>query len=474
MTLHQIVNRCSVRRYCVRVVAACAALTSLALGAAFGGMVSHWPFDSDLSDSQFNYDGAPAGDAAVDTAIKRVGAGALKLDGVGDYVNVGDLDVTTASLSISAWVRLGGLDNTDCIFTTIESPYVFGVRDSGCIWAGINGDDWYATDDDGAVVPLDTWTHLAMIYDGTNIVRYINGEATGTDKPASGNIVASTEDEAFAVIGSDGVGNGRDLDGHVDDLAVWDHALTTQQLARVVEGGALNWRGSGLISYWPFDTETVFADQQGHYDGEVRGDAHVDGDDKVYGTGSLDLDGAEGPGDEAPDCVKIFHAYVVGDAMTLAAWVKLTGEPDEDEGVITKRNSLGHAYVLGIRDSGHVWAGVGTGGGGLASTADLDGGEVPLNTWTHIAMVYDGAEVVRYLNGTETGTRLSVSGNINNVFASAFVGCDSGIAEGWLQGRIDDAALWNEALTAGQIRNAMQLGPPEWDAARDGTIVILR
>jgi hypothetical protein len=455
------------------------ALLAMRLSAAQGGMVSHWPFDSDLNDSQSNYHGVAAGEAAVDTTISKVGYGSLKLDGDDDYVNVGNLNIDSASLSIAAWVRVAELDNTDGIFTKNKvdpnASYLFGIRISGRVWAGIrSGATWYATTDDGDVVPLDAWTHLAMIYDGAKIVRYINGVATGSDKSASGNIAASNGD---AVIGSGegGAGSVRDLNGHVDDLAVWDHALTTQQLARVIAGGALNWRGTGLIGYWPFDTETVFADRQGNYDGEARDNAHVDGDDKVHGSGSLELDGtSDTPGRATADCVKVFDAFIEGDALTLAAWVKLTGEPDEDDGVITKRNSLGDSYVLGIRDSRHVWAGVGTGGDALVSTADDDGGVVPLNDWTHIAMVYDGSEIIRYINGTETGTRVSLSGNVNNVSASAFVGCDLGAVRGWLLGRIDDAAIWNVALTADQIRNAMQQGPPEWSAARGGTLFMIR
>ena len=81
--------------------------------------------------------------------------------------------------------------------------------------------------------------------------------------------------------------------------------------------------------------------------------------------------------------------------------------------------------------------------------------------WCHVAGTYDGATLKCYLNGTETDSK-SMSGFAGGscplLIGSDGWGCD------WIGG-IDDVRIYDRALTAEEIRNAMR-GKPAWPPTR--------
>src|SRR5262249_33613982 len=76
-----------------------------------------------------------------------------------------------------------------------------------------------------AVLPLNTWSHLAATYDGTTIRAYLNGAQAGT-KAISGSITTSTNPLR---IGGDSVW-GEYFNGLIDEVRVYNTALTAAQI----------------------------------------------------------------------------------------------------------------------------------------------------------------------------------------------------------------------------------------------------
>jgi len=64
-------------------------------------------------------------------------------------------------------------------------------------------------------LPLHVWTHVAMTYDGAQILLYVNGELVARDPYASGPIVPSSSD---LLIGSNG--EGYPFTGTLDELRI--------------------------------------------------------------------------------------------------------------------------------------------------------------------------------------------------------------------------------------------------------------
>lgn len=91
----------------------------------------------------------------------------------------------------------------------------------------------------------------------------------------------------------------------------------------------------------------------------------------------------------------------------------------------------------------------------LQGNVRVDGGLVPvnhsaltLNTWTHVALTYDGSTIRLFRDGPEVAT-FPITGSIVNGSFNMLIAPDPCNAQ------IDDVRIYNEALTENQIKEAM-------------------
>jgi hypothetical protein len=99
-----------------------------------------------------------------------------------------------------------------------------------------------------------------------------------------------------------------------------------------------------------------------------------------------------------------------------------------------------------------------------------------MNTWQHYALVFTGTHLKLYYNGTAADS-VPASGSISSSSVPFYIGrivYYSNIFN--FQGRIDEVALWNKALTASEVRCIFEdgVGMPDanlklWFAMNEGT-----
>ena len=80
-------------------------------------------------------------------------------------------------------------------------------------------------------------------------------------------------------------------------------------------------------------------------------------------------------------------------------------------------------------------------------------GQLPLNTWTHLAATYDGATLRLYVNGAEVGNRV-ITGALLTSTGVLRIGGNSIWGE-FFQGRIDEVRIYNRPLTHAEILTDM-------------------
>ena len=97
-------------------------------------------------------------------------------------------------------------------------------------------------------IPANVWTHVAYTYDGSTRSLYINGklDAQGGEDDSPSGVGAPLR------IGTDQPGTGHYLDGHVDELQVWNDTRTDQEIRNTFVNGFLG-NETGLDHYWRFD-----------------------------------------------------------------------------------------------------------------------------------------------------------------------------------------------------------------------------
>jgi len=174
--------------------------------------------------------------------------------------------------------------------------------------------------------------------------------------------------------------------------------------------------------------------------------------------GTLDFGTAPGERLEVPHDASLNPTH----AMTVEAWVYVT--PVQPESC---RSLVGKGYVSSY------WFGIcettfRTYTRGIGSS--FDGGQVPTETWTHLAMTTDGTTRYHYVNGQLAGTfaepdpGAALPSNLN----AFMIGNDAN----WdyaPDGRIDEVRLWNVARSQSDIQRTMRVAI---DAPQTGLVSV--
>jgi hypothetical protein len=195
-----------------------------------------YKFDGDATDSSgYGRDGAEMNGPTYGGGYDGE---AISIDGVDDYVSTG---MTASNLGIN-----GGNAKTTCAWV-----YTRAFNDGGIWEVGehANGRDWslrtmattntwraqrygYPTYDfDGTYPSLNEWVHFALVYDGTGAGNesrlYADADVIGTQTAA---LNTADSPKTFAV----GRWNTSYFNGLVDDLRVYNRALTQAEIAKLV------------------------------------------------------------------------------------------------------------------------------------------------------------------------------------------------------------------------------------------------
>ena len=177
------------------------------------------------------------GNAQISTSVTKYGAGSLAFDGTGDYTlnrySPALFDWYRGNYTLEAWIYpttytgwyyVDGTANKGTLIgnnaaTSATNYWSLGLNSTGKLWfAYFNG----AAQGGGSTdtVALNTWTHVAMVKNGTNITLYVNGNGTSL------GAVVGTPQSSTTVSLLIGVGNNAYINGYVDGLRI------TQGIAR--------------------------------------------------------------------------------------------------------------------------------------------------------------------------------------------------------------------------------------------------
>jgi uncharacterized repeat protein (TIGR03803 family) len=204
---------------------------------------------------------------------------------------------------------------------------------------------------------------------------------------------------------------------------------------------------TGLIAAYGFNEGdgNIAADSSGrNHDGMIRGADWVPG---RFGR-ALSFDGNN-------DWVTVAdHSELdVRNGVTIMAWVNPRTLSGRDAIAVKETwNSL--AYGLYANDAAARAAGVVNISGEQKSIASLS--QLPLNTWSHIAVSYSGTTLRFYVNGVEVNRR-SLSGRIVVGNGELRIGGNSVWSDQFFDGLIDEVRIYGSALSLADLQRDMHM-----------------
>ena len=251
--------------------------------------------------------------------------------------------------------------------------------------------------------------------------------------------------------------------------AVTSYTLTNVQAPHTIAASfAPDAPGSGLVGRWRMDEGSggfVADDSPNALHGStVGGPAWVSG---VQGPWALSFTNGASMYVNVPNAAPLNFTS----AITLAAWIRPTQMATAS--ILNKATfaSSVFGYELDLSTTGVPFVRLfndtqAPGGGRLNATIPYptDG-----TTWMHVAATYDGATIKMYINGALNVTRASTSPLTTNTLPFVIGAPSDGLAARVFPGAIDDARLYNRALTDSEVAALAGLTPTHTITATAGT-----
>ena len=201
-------------------------------------------------DETGNHDGTYENGVRLGRDGAPIGGGnkAAEFDGYDDYVDVGAWDVTGSEVTFLAWFCANSFAISDARIlskttgTSTNSHYwMLGTWPSSGDMRlrfrlktdGITTEYVASRGDYG----VDEWVFAAAVYDGSNMILYQNGTAVGS-AGKSGKLEKSKSVSAW-IGGNPSGATDRPFDGLIDEVAIFDKALSAQEI-QAIYSAALN------------------------------------------------------------------------------------------------------------------------------------------------------------------------------------------------------------------------------------------
>ncbi|MEU7833686.1 LamG-like jellyroll fold domain-containing protein [Nonomuraea sp. NPDC049129] len=390
---------------------------------------------------------------------------ALSFDGSSSWVTVEDaasLRLTTG-MTLSAWVNPTTVADWSSVVTkeldTNGASYSLYAANGSSVpsgWVQTSPAD-PSTANGISPLPVSTWSHLALTYDGAALRLFVNGQQVA-QTALSGSLY---DDGSPLRIGGNGVW-GEFFSGLIDEVRVYNRAQTATQIQTDMTTPVGSTTPGPIPTPTPTPTPTPPTPVPGLVAAygmeEGTGTTVADSSGQNNTGAARDTSWAAGKHGKAlsfngsSSWVTVEHAASLRSttALTLSAWVRPSALGTVWRSVLMKELDEGGAYGL--------YASNGTGPAGWLQTADDEGGVagnslLPLNQWSHLAVTYDGSMARLYVNGTQVA-QSAFTGELADDGGALRIG-GNGVWGEFFSGLIDEVRVYNRAQTATQIQTDM-------------------
>lgn len=454
------------------------------------GLVGYWTLDGTLADGTSNSNNLTNNNGAVFDTDEGTGTCTppvyksvdLEADN-SQYLSIADgsqsgLDIT-ADITIEAWVKIESFPENMSIVCKgdgyDDQGYNLMVASDGSVWAqhsdATGGGTSMNSRSQAGDITAGTWYHIAMTWvagSGNPIRLFINGAEVSYSNQQTGHTFIRNSSDPLWIGKREYNGSAQGfVDGLIDDVRIWSSARSDLDICNNISPGSITGSESNLEGYWTMDGVLT--------DGTSNGNDLINNNSAVFSTD-------EGSGTCTPPDYKSSDFEVnstqylsisdgsqtglgiTGD-LTIEFWAKWESI-QAVVGLVSKWDEFGtnnRSYQLRYKSDG--------GGDRFVFAVSQNGSNATekewsflptVDTWYHIAMVYDASagSSELFINGASQGAQ---SGNYTSIYngnSSVWVGSTKGGSGqyGYFDGLMDDIRIWNVAKSSTDICSDMAIG----------------
>ena len=142
---------------------------------------------------------------------------------------------------MSLWVNIDSFTSNGYFIDSASGRFILGTS------AGSGELRYYSVAsywiDTGYTLSTNTWYHIVITEDGTNIRLYIDGDWKATTTSTEISLGGTT------MLGSRYTHNQDYLDGTMDEVGIWERALTSAEITQLYNGGTgISWTNVSTVN----------------------------------------------------------------------------------------------------------------------------------------------------------------------------------------------------------------------------------
>ena len=212
------------------------------------GLVGYWPFSGNANDESGNGNNGIVNGATLSSDRYGNAGKSYSFNGLSNYITVANniLPINPTSVSVSVWFKTSDVDgalvsdylqgsNTSRHGLTINQVTLSRNISSGCENGNCGGSCGVFTSN--TVVDSEIWNHAVLVKDLTQNTSkiYLNGQIVSTrDSYCYSSQATATTFGAWTN------GTGNLLNGNIDDIGIWNRALTQQEITNLYNSTSTN------------------------------------------------------------------------------------------------------------------------------------------------------------------------------------------------------------------------------------------
>ena len=369
-------------------------------------LLSRWPLDENSGCIAFDVQGlndgvlGPACTSEIGPNwISGIINSGLDFHGDGSVVEIPAENLQPDYFTVIAWVKANTLNHFDGILMNATTG---SWSDGFGIYYNVNDGltfyvNHYNSNKISTPLSINTWAHIAVSYDGTEMKLYMDGILVNSLLYSQPINYPNPLTVPFLIGKGAGSQNSYGWDGIIDEVTFFDSALSDVQVLNIYDQVTIppipDPAPTSIAIEIPFDENTgcIASDISNTYDGSL-GPACANSDNPTWTSGvvgsALSFDGFN-------DVVQFStDSNLQPDHFTVTAWVKANTLNNFD-GVLMNATTGSWADGFGIYYSNN---------NGLTFyinhyNSNKISTPLSINTWTHIAASYDGTEMKLYIDG---------------------------------------------------------------------------